>query len=197
VNELKTVNIKGKEYVQVNERIKYFREQYGDEGRINTEILEHVDNAIIIKASIIVNGQIVATGMARERDGDGFINKTSYVENCETSAIGRALGNFGIGIDASVASYEEVANANLQQQNPVKSFDNSAEVKIWKSCAERNRTIKAMVQCFLDQDVDSALEVRNEMTDQQVKDLAGEMDNNFYEGVYGGDIIKFFKEIKG
>jgi hypothetical protein len=77
------------------------------------------------------------------------------------------------------------------------SFDNSAEVKIWKSCAERNRTIKAMVQCFLDQDVDSALEVRNEMTDQQVKDLAGEMDNNFYEGVYGGDIIKFFKEIKG
>jgi hypothetical protein len=197
VNELKTVNIKGKEYVQVNERIKYFREHYGEEGRINTEILEHVNNAIIIKASIIVNDQVVATGMARERDGDGFINKTSYVENCETSAIGRALGNFGIGIDASVASYEEVANANLQQQNPVKSFDNTAEVKIWKSKAERNRTIKAMVQCFIDQDANTALEVRNEMTNRQVKDLADEMVNHFYEGVNGADIIKFFKEIKG
>ena len=59
----------------------------------------------------------MSTGIAYEVEGSSFINKTSFIENCETSAIGRALGNLGIGIDTSVASYEEVANAVKQQSN--------------------------------------------------------------------------------
>jgi hypothetical protein len=46
-----------------------------------------------------------------EKADSSYINKTSYVENCETSAWGRALANFAIGVDASVASADEVANA--------------------------------------------------------------------------------------
>ena len=58
---------------------------------------------------------VLATGTAYEKESSSFINKTSYIENCETSAVGRALGMCGFGIDVSVASAEEVENAILQQ----------------------------------------------------------------------------------
>jgi len=112
--KLRTVNIKGKEYVEVNERIKAFRDMY-PKGSIMTDIVSNQDGICVIKAVIVVDNQIVATGHAYEKEGSTFINKTSYIENCETSAIGRALGCFGIGIDTSVASVEEVANAIKQQ----------------------------------------------------------------------------------
>jgi restriction endonuclease S subunit len=112
--KLRTVNIKGKEYVEVNERIKAFRDMYPD-GSIMTEIVSHQDGVCVIKAIAIIGGQIRATGHAYEKEGSTFINKTSYIENAETSAIGRCLGCLGIGIDTSVASVEEVANAIKQQ----------------------------------------------------------------------------------
>ena len=84
-------------------------------GSIMTDIVSNQDGMCVIKAVIVVDNQIVATGHAYEKEGSTFINKTSYIENCETSAIGRALGCFGIGIDTSVASVEEVANAIKQQ----------------------------------------------------------------------------------
>ena len=61
------------------------------------------------------NGSILGTGTAYEKEGSSFINKTSYIENCETSAVGRALGFAGFGIDTSIASAEEVMNAQYQQ----------------------------------------------------------------------------------
>ena len=112
--KLRTVNIKGKEYVEVNERIKAFRDMYPN-GSIMTDMLSNEGGVCVFKAVVVVDGQIVATGHAYEKEGSTFINKTSYIENCETSAIGRALGCFGIGIDTSVASVEEVANAIKQQ----------------------------------------------------------------------------------
>jgi hypothetical protein len=117
--ELKTVNIKGKEYVEVNERIKAFRklEQYKGYS-LESEIVELNNGVITIKAIIRDNnGVIKATGLAQEKESSSFINKTSFVENCETSAWGRALGNLGIGIDTSVASAEEVQNA-IENQKP-------------------------------------------------------------------------------
>src|SRR6056300_322268 len=117
-SKVKTINIKGKDYVEVNERIRLFRLKYPT-GSIMTDIVSNQDGVCVIKAVIVVDNQIVATGHAYEKEGSTFINKTSYVENCETSAIGRALGAFGIGIDTSVASAEEVANAIKQQgQDP-------------------------------------------------------------------------------
>ena len=77
-----------------------------------------IDTSITIKATIYDDKQNpIASGIAQEVKGSSFINKTSYVENCETSAWGRALANFGIGIDAAVASYNEVANAKLNQSS--------------------------------------------------------------------------------
>ena len=112
--KLKTVNIKGKEYVEVNERLKAFREIYPN-GSIMTEIVSHQDGVVVMKAVIVIDGQIRATGHAYEKEGSTFINKTSYIENCETSCWGRALACLGLGLDTSVASVEEVANAIKQQ----------------------------------------------------------------------------------
>ena len=109
------VDIKGKEYVTVNERILEFRKEY--EGlNLTSEMLSNEGGVCIFKATISNHDGVVrATGHAYEKEGSTFINKTSYIENCETSAWGRALANLGIGIDASVASADEVGNAVKQQ----------------------------------------------------------------------------------
>ena len=117
--KFKTTNIKGKEYVEVNERIKYFRtaEQYKG-WSLSTEIVDLNSDSCVIKATIAdSSGYILATGYAQEDKSSSYINKTSYVENCETSAWGRALANLGIGIDTSIASSNEVQIAIAKQNN--------------------------------------------------------------------------------
>jgi len=115
----KTGRVTTSEYVQVHTRLKYFRESKDFEGwRIETEIVDLQDHRIIFKATVKDGAnQIRATGHAFEYADNNQINKTSFVENCETSAVGRALGNLGIGIDESYATAEEVAQAIKQQQD--------------------------------------------------------------------------------
>lgn len=108
---IKTTNIKGKEYAEVNQRIKAFRMLHPD-GTIETSILSDDGERCVMVARVFdeVN-HLLGTGTAFERADSSFINKTSYIENCETSAVGRALAMCGIGIDTSIASKEEVENA--------------------------------------------------------------------------------------
>ena len=116
--EIKTTNIKGKDYAEVNQRIKVFRMLF-PEGCISTEVLKLDSEMCVMKASAFdSSGKLLGVGTAFEMKNDktSFVNKTSYIENCETSAVGRALGMLGIGIDTSVASYEEVSNAIEQQE---------------------------------------------------------------------------------
>ena len=116
--QMQTVDIKGKSYVMVNERIKYFREHYPDHALLS-EIVELTDARCVIKATVLDGkDRPIANGLAYEMHDSTFINKTSFVENCETSAWGRALGNLGIGIDTSIASSEEVQNAIKNQAKP-------------------------------------------------------------------------------
>jgi len=121
-SRLGTIDIKGKAYVEVNKRILAFRELYPN-GKIINEIISNENGIVIFKSTIIGDSEILAVAHAYEKDGSGFINKTSYIENCETSAVGRALGMCGIGVDASVASFEEVSNAIKQQSK--EEFDTS------------------------------------------------------------------------
>ena len=119
---IRTVNIKGKEYAEVNQRIKAFRMVY-PEGFINTEMKSNENGICIFQAVVgyYVEGEgykdrlALGTGTAYEKESSTFINKTSYIENCETSAVGRALGMAGFGIDTSVASAEEVETAIANQ----------------------------------------------------------------------------------
>ena len=116
---MRATKIKGKDYIEVNERLKYFRENYPDHKLTSDIIVElSTGDRVVMKSCVIdKDGVVVATGHAYEKEGSTFINKTSYIENCETSAWGRALGNFGIGIDTAVASAEEVQNAINNQGN--------------------------------------------------------------------------------
>ena len=128
--KLKSVNIKGKEYVEVNERLKYFRSTYPNYS-LTSEVLEKTDKSILILATITnAEGKVIATGIAEEEKGSTFINKTSYVENCETSAWGRALGNFGIGIDTAVASANEMVNAITNESKPTKTKTKATPKKV-------------------------------------------------------------------
>lgn len=111
VNEtIKTTDIKGKDYAEVNQRIKAFRMLYPS-GTIETELIQNENGVCIFRANIYDDDKLLATGTAYEKENSTFINKTSYIENCETSAVGRALGMAGFGIDTSIASAEEVQNA--------------------------------------------------------------------------------------
>lgn len=123
--EIKTTKIKEKDYAEVNQRIKAFRMCHPN-GTITTDIISNVDGVVLMKSTIQDDdGKVIGTGYAYEKENSTFINKTSYIENCETSAVGRALGMCGFGIDTSVASYEEVSNAiaNQQQQNSTPTAD--------------------------------------------------------------------------
>ena len=128
--QIRTTDIKGKEYAEVNQRIKAFRMLYPN-GCISTEI-KSLENGVCVMKAVILDGEgnVLGTGHAYEKEGSTFINKTSYIENCETSAVGRALGMLGIGIDTSVASYEEVANAQAQQEAEKLEKSKISEVKV-------------------------------------------------------------------
>ena len=101
--------------MEVNERLKIFRRDFPGHALIS-DVIKNENGEIIIKATVYNDsGGAVATGIAHEKEGSSQINTTSYVENCETSAWGRALGNFGIGIGSAVASADEVKQAIKQQ----------------------------------------------------------------------------------
>lgn len=111
-----TVNIHGKNYTQVSTRINLFRKYFSD-ASLETEITYSDEFRVIIKASISIEDKVIATGFAEEvrSNHDSSINSTSMIEVCETSAIGRALANFGLG-GSEYASSNEVETA-ISQQN--------------------------------------------------------------------------------
>ena len=109
-----TVKIHGKEYKTVALRIQEFREKHPD-FTIQTELVEANDTLVVMKATISMGPQVIATGYAEEVRTASKINRTSALENAETSAVGRALAFFGLG-GSEIASADEVANA-INQQN--------------------------------------------------------------------------------
>ena len=116
---MKTINISGKKYVTVNERLIYFRQQ---EQFKNWQIVEEIvsldEKEGIFKCSINdTEGNIVSTAHTQEYRDSSKVNKTSFVENGFTSALGRALGYLGIGIDTAIASEDEVKIARNNQKD--------------------------------------------------------------------------------
>ena len=135
---MKTINIKGREYITVNERLKYFRSEPTFDGWQIKESLVHIDaKEGVFKVTICDDkGVEIASAHSQEYRDSSYINKTSFVENGFTSALGRALGYLGIGIDTSIASANEVQNA-VKNQSSVK------DDKKWLTEAQLNATLKA------------------------------------------------------
>lgn len=107
----KAIDIKGKKYVLVSDRIVYFNEEYSD-GSIETAY-DLLDKMFIVKAVIRPHSDKPQkfTGLSQAIIGDGMVNKTAALENAETSAVGRALAMMGIGVIDSIASVDEINKA--------------------------------------------------------------------------------------
>lgn len=110
----KAIDIKGKKYVMVKDRIVAFNDDYKN-GCIRTKLVDGGDD-VTIKAYVypdMKNPDRFFTGYASEMKGTGTVNKTAALENAETSAVGRALAMMGIGVIDSVASVDEMAKAGV------------------------------------------------------------------------------------
>lgn len=122
-----------KNYSPVNGRVDAFRSLY-PQGFITTDIVSMEKGIVFMKASCgyYENGQaiVLGTGLAYEKETSNSINQTSYIENCETSAVGRALGMAGFGIDTSMASAEEMDSAYKAQDAIADDIDPEKRTKL-------------------------------------------------------------------
>ncbi len=105
-------NDRFEDYVPVAERLEKFYERFPD-GRVITHIIEHSQESgfVLMRAEVYRSpddAQPAATGHAFEVRGESYVNKTSYVENCETGCVGRALALLGFEVKRGIASREEL-----------------------------------------------------------------------------------------
>jgi len=106
----------GKVYTQVVHRMQAFREHYGLEVGVDTQLILDDGQRVVMKAVITDNqGMIMGSGFAEEIRGQGNVNKTSAIENCETSAVGRALASIGLS-GGEYASMNEMDGVGRKTQ---------------------------------------------------------------------------------
>lgn len=153
----KTGKEETKNYCPVNGRVDAFRSLY-PQGFITTEILSMDKGIVFMRASCgyYENGQAITlgTGMAFEKESSSSINQTSYIENCETSAVGRALGMAGFGIETSMASAEEMDSALTTQDAIADDIDPQRRTELMNEIndlmrdfsADEKRTIFSMAR---------------------------------------------------
>lgn len=138
----KAVDIQGKQYVLVKDRVLAFNTDYPN-GSISTGLVSQPESdRIVIRAVVIpdISQPLrLFTGYSQAVVGEGYINKTAALENCETSAVGRALAMMGIGVFDSIASVDEMGKAIAQQSAPPRT---SAPVSgLTMTCSIHNATM--------------------------------------------------------
>ena len=127
-SEIEMIDMKGKNYAMVPERVTAFRKLY-PEGFVDTEIIANDGKTVLMQAKVgyyreTGEAVVLGTGFAQETMGRGMVNNTSHIENCETSAVGRALGFLGLGINGGgICSAEELANAVTAQKQIEKDWE--------------------------------------------------------------------------
>ena len=141
-----TISIHGKDYATVAHRLAIARRNLGSRMKIETEIVSLDKDTAVCKATISIGDRVVATGLAEEKRTASRINQTSALENCKTSAVGRALAFCGI-INDGIASAEEVAAAIEQQdqklQSALKSLEGISHAGNFQKWISDNKTFLA------------------------------------------------------
>lgn len=143
------------DYEPVHSRIKKFWKDHPDGTILTEDVSTDFDrnaNRWVFKASIITGNTVRATGYAAEIDGQGNVNRTSVVENAETSAIGRALANFGYSGNKR-ASREEMEKVQRAESSPNKPAN--APLSPWRIKADK---------CFTSGNLDGLRAVYADMT---------------------------------
>ena len=168
-SRINKIDIKGKLYAQVNDRVMAFREICPG-GSIESDIIDLKDGVVVVKAIVRdEEDRIVATGLVYEKENSTYINRTSFIENAETSAVGRALGFLGIGADGSICSAEELVNAVVNQtpeelgekllKRPTEKQLNYMN-KMWKSASDEEKAaVREKFPSFDDLTMEQASEI--------------------------------------
>ena len=156
---IRTTDIKGKAYSEVPQRIKAFRMVY-PEGFIKTHIISMAEGVVTMQTEVGFYAEdgrevVLGSGYAQEKESSSFINKTSFIENCETSAVGRALGMCGFGIDVSVASAEEVTNA---MNNQGEQTEQTATTEVRKATPKQ---VEYLAKFYKGEDLEKLLNANN------------------------------------
>ena len=148
--EIKMTDIgRGKEYAEVPQRVTAFRKLYPN-GSLTSELVLYENGVFIVKATATdEDGRILGTGLAYEKEGSSFINKTSALENAETSAWGRCLAACGLIGGDSICSAEEVQNAILNQEGNETISDKDAS-KMKKLLQETDSDVLAFLKMVND-----------------------------------------------
>jgi hypothetical protein len=187
------VDIHGKSYLTVAYRIEKFREDYPAH-TINTLIIDRSEHDVVMKAEIAdETGRVISSGHAEEKRAASQINKTSALENCETSAIGRALAFFGLA-GTEIASADEVANA-IHQQNT----SNSAPVAPAPSKARHdiNERIKTALTAIYGEDREAMKSALIELTtwEKDGKTITGKPNYENYSDKQAAVVVKELEKV--
>lgn len=146
-NKLPTIDIKGKDYVQVKDRVIFFNEKY-DAGMIQTKLVSEPDAQMVVMMAKVTpdisSPERYFTGYSQAKWGDGMVNTSAAMENAETSAVGRALGMMGIGVIESIASADEMTKATSERkitpENDVMERYNQEQLDtVCKDCGASNK----------------------------------------------------------
>lgn len=160
------VNIHGKEYKTVALRVQEFHQETEGRGSIQTELVDN-GNYVIVKAAVYDGDKLLATGYAEEERGASNILKTSAIEVCETSAVGRALAFAGLG-GTEIASADEVANA-ITQQGEKELYAKFAQTM--QAVLNLYPSIEAIKNGIAENDVSLVYEAWNELSDEEKHSL--------------------------
>jgi hypothetical protein len=130
------------DYVPVAERLEKFYQTYPD-GRVTTSIVEHsIESGFVLMRAEVYraadDAAPAATGHAFEVRGESYVNKTSYVENAETSAVGRALALLGFEVKRGIASREELQKTARMQPATAGGAGGGTAVNVAGSAATKS-----------------------------------------------------------
>lgn len=166
MSETGIVSIHGKKYLTVGKRISDFRD-INPEWEISTEILD-AGQLVLVKTTIKdENGKIISTGHAEEERGSTNINRTSAIENAETSSVGRALAFMGRG-GTEIASADEVVNA-VHQQGQKDIYERAQ--RFTKTLMKCYASVVEIQRYLASGELEFAKEAWRELTEQEQMDL--------------------------
>ncbi|QHT70200.1 hypothetical protein GXP67_27920 [Rhodocytophaga rosea] len=153
VKNLKTISIKGKQYVEVKERILFLSSQDEFDYSITTDYQYYAERKMwVVRAKLILykdGKKFVYTGLAQEVESEDYrqVNHTSALENAETSAVGRACAMAGIGVIDSMASADEMQKASNRTASATNTQTAAAPVPVAAPAPEDERPWLSDRQC--------------------------------------------------
>lgn len=160
----KAIDIKGKKYVLVSDRVLYFNETYPNGSIVTQRIMTEETWIEIFKSTVTPDcshPERYFTGYSQARWWDGFINKTSALENAETSATWRALAMMWIWVIDSIASLDEINKA----ENTAKTQKKSYVKESWFQAAMNN--LDFIKECLDEDDFINKIKNKYEMNELQ------------------------------